>query len=157
MKPINLAIYHRGDKYRWTRIDGQMAYAVPGLAWTQHRLSKTETVKLAGVDADVVWLDEGKYRNYQLFAPPPGPGRPLPVAYYALYPTLSDDIYRSRIARAKKQADLVLVEHDDLERWERDSGLPCRRLAYSVNERLYRDRGLRRDIDVGFYCVYRCE
>jgi hypothetical protein len=154
MAPINVAIYHRGDEYRWNRIDGQFSYPVDGLKWTQHALSKSEQVKLASVEDDVVWLDEGKYRNYKLFTPEPGPGRPVPVVYYALYPTLAQDIYKSRVQRAKKHADAVLVEHDDLERWERDTGLPCRRLAYSVNEQLYRDRGQRRDIDVGYYCVY---
>lgn len=158
---IRVDIYHRGDWYRHARIDGQFAYPSPGLVWRQNGLSKTTTVNLSslpafadGTQADVAWLDEGKYQRYQLFAQPPGPHRPTPVVYNAVYPTLNQSTYESRVVLAREQADLVLVDHDDLGRWERDTGLPCRRLAYSVDETRYRDRGLRRDIDVGFYCVY---
>lgn len=161
MEALYVDIYHRGDWYRHARIDGQFAYQVPGLVWRQTGLSKTVPVSLNdlllfndGKPAAVVWLDEGKYRRYKLFTPPPGRKRKVPVVYNALYPTLNQSTYDSRVALAREQADLVLVDHDDLGRWEHDTGLPCRRLAYSVDETRYRDRGLRRDIDVGFYCVY---
>jgi hypothetical protein len=50
-------------------------------------------------------------------------------------------------------ADLVLLDHDDLGNWT-DTRFQARRLAYSVNDRYYRDRGYRRDIDVGYYAVW---
>ncbi|NIP86392.1 MAG: hypothetical protein GTO03_12815, partial [Planctomycetales bacterium] len=121
----------------------------------QFKLDKSGPVDLeefAGA-FDVVWLDEGKYKGRQLFSPAPG-AHPLPVVYWALYPTLAQDIYESRVRLARQDADVVLVDHDDLGRWERDTGLPTRRLAYAVDEHYYRPRGLRRDFDVGFYCVY---
>jgi hypothetical protein len=47
----------------------------------------------------------------------------------------------------------VLLDHDKPENWK-SPNFQARQLPYAVNERYYRDRGLRRDIDVGFYCVW---
>jgi glycosyltransferase involved in cell wall biosynthesis len=49
---------------------------------------------------------------------------------------------------------MVLLDHDNLARWA-DLGIPVRRCAYSVDETRYRDRGLERDVDVGFFCVWK--
>lgn len=153
MIPLRVAIFHRGDWYRYARVDGQFAYPVPEFTWTQHKLSKEGPIDLRHIDVDIIWLDEGKYKDRILFTPSKGQ-RKIPIVYHSLYATLDDQIYESRIQRALKTADLVLLDHDDIGRWERDTGLPVRRLAYSVDERYYCDRGVARDIDVGFYCVY---
>jgi hypothetical protein len=161
MNPIRVLLCHREDWYRGEpRIDGQFAYPVPQFTWRHMELRKgfkVDLFKLPHVEQyDVVWLDDGKYKSYAQFSPnvPHGTYLVPQVVMYALYPTLSAGHYRRRLERARHNADLILVDHDDLGRWERDSGMNVRRLAYSVNERYYRDRGYRRDIDVGFYCVY---
>jgi len=168
VKPIRVLLLHRDEWYRWLpRIDGGFAYEVPQFIVDHHVLPKAFKLRL---DADlpiaengnpwpdVVWLDEGKFKSHSAILP----GRPRsihnlpPVVQHVLYPTLTDSHYRTRLERAKANADLVLLDHDDLDRWRTGLGkaLPARRFAYSVNERFYCDQGLRRDIDVGFYCVY---
>lgn len=159
MKPIRILLAHRDEWYRGIpRIDGQFAYPVPQFEWSHLTLNKAFDVDLFKLPwkADILFLDDGKYKSYSQFSPllPHGTYQVPQVVMYALYPTLSAGHYRRRLERARHNADLVLIDHDDLGRWECDSGLNVRRLAYSVNERYYRDRGYRRDIDVGFYCIY---
>ena len=88
-----------------------------------------------------------------MFVPARGK-RPVPVVCHFMYTTLASHIRNSRIRRAQRNADLVLLDYDDPAKFA-DAGLPVERCAYSVNERLYRDRGLKREVDVGFYCVWR--
>jgi hypothetical protein len=107
---------------------------------------------LAGLEDkyDVIWWDDGKHRRCEIT---PGPGkRKVPIVSQVLYPTLNESTYRDRLRRANTHADAVFIDHDRLERWQ-EFPRPARRLAYSVNEYYYRDQGLIRDIDVGFYYV----
>jgi len=152
--PIKLALVHRGHWYRGeARVDGQFAYEVPEFKWFHHVVQKQFKCNLASLDCDMVWWDDGKYQNEGELFIPGKKERSKPVIQYALYPTLTKSHYSSRYNRAKLNSNLVLVDHDKLARW---SGCKCpaRRLAYSVNDRYYYDRGLERDIDVGFYCVW---
>ena len=152
MNPLNVAIFHRGDPYRYARIDGQFAYSVPEFTWQQHRLSKETPVHLPDLQHtyDVAWLDEGKYKRYQLF----DARHPIPVVYWSLYPTLNKTTFADRAAMAREQADLVLLDHDDVGRWSNAVSVPVRRLAYATDEYRYCDRGMARSVDVGFYNVY---
>jgi hypothetical protein len=152
MKPIRILLLHRDQWYRWHRIDGQFAYPVPGLIWDHKRVNVTFKMDLAGLEDkyDVIWWDDGKHRRCEIT---PGPGkRKVPIVSQVLYPTLNESTYRDRLRRANTHADAVFIDHDRLERWQ-EFPRPARRLAYSVNEYYYRDQGLIRDIDVGFYYV----
>lgn len=153
MKPLHVALVHRDQSYRYERIDGQFAYDVPEFTWEHVPVGKgfhdLNVNDLAG-RFDLVWLDPGKYNHLNLFVPRRG-RRTVPVVYWSLYPTLSDDHRCNERERAAHNADLVLVDHDELRHWT-GIGCPARRLAYSVNEHYYRDRGLERDIDVNFCC-----
>lgn len=153
MKPLHVALVHRGSAYRYTRVDGQFAYEVPEFTWSHVAVEKDfhdlDLGTFAG-DFDLVWLDPGKYAHRNLFAPKRRRHQ-VPVVYWSLYPTLSDGHYHTEFDRAQLNADLVLLDHDDLRRWQ-GVGCPARRLAYSVNEHYYRDRGEERDIDVNFCC-----
>lgn len=154
LKPVRLLLLHRDQWYRWHRIDGQFAYDVPGLVWKHKTIKVTFKMDLAGLenDYDVIWWDDGKHRGCEIV---PGIGaRKIPLVNYVLYPTLNESTFNSRVRRANTHANAVLLDHDRLERWKERCSRPIRRLAYSVDERYYRDRGLIRDIDVGFYCVY---
>lgn len=153
MIPLKVALIHRDNWYRdRLRVDGQFAYDVPGLEWFHYPVDKSFELDVSvWKDVDVVWLDDGKWGNMTI-TPPKGQ-RISPLVYYVLYPTLAGHLYHDRLDRARQMADLVLLDHDDLGRWT-DTGFQARRLAYSVNDRYYRDRGLRRDIDVGFYAVW---
>jgi len=159
MKPINIMLCHRDEWYRFEpRIDGHFQYPVLQFNWQHHILPKAFKFDLSTVpsDIDVVWFDEGKYKDkissFEPGKPHTTKGLP-PVICNIIYPTLTSSHFRTRLERANKNADLVLLDHDTLERWEAKCNAPARRLAYSVNERYYRDRGLKRDIDVGFYYV----
>lgn len=155
MKPIRVLLLHRDQWYRWARIDGQFAYPVPQFEW-DHKVVKIKfSLDLSTLtnEYDIVWWDEGKHRGCTII--PEVGKRDVPVVYWSLYPTLNPSTFNSRLKRATNHADLVLLDHDRLDRWqEKLENRPIRRLAYSVNERYYRDRGVERAIDVGFYCVY---
>ena len=61
MQPLRVAIFHRGDPYRYARVDGMFQYAVPEFTWQQFRLSKDKPANLRALEGafDVAWLDEG--------------------------------------------------------------------------------------------------
>jgi len=155
MNPLRVLLVHRDQWHRWQRIDGQFAYDVPEFVVAHRAVPKRFRMNLHELRGqyDLVWWDEGKHRSGPHFTPAPGGKRRVPVAYYCLYPTLCDHIYIDRRHRAEENADLVLLEHDRLERWQ-DMSIPVRRCAYSVNEFYYRDTGAERDVDVGFYSVW---
>jgi hypothetical protein len=73
-----------------------------------------------------------------------------PVVYIAIDSSLSDDHLESRLERAR-HADLILVDHDRLSRFD-SLKLPVRRLNYCVNDWLMKDYGEERTVDVSFHC-----
>ena len=153
MKPIRIALFHRDDWYRGSaRIDGLFSYPVPEFEWTHMPVTKgfqSDLHALRG-KAEVVFWDDGKYKDYAGFSPDVGQrGYCPPVVMYALYPTLTPGHLTRRVNRAKT-ADAVFVDHDDLGIWANRTGLPVRRCAYATNEYLYSPRGQERDIDVFF-------
>ena len=151
MRPLHVVLVHRDQWHRWKRIDGQFAYAVPEFTWEHCPVEKAFRLDVSQfTNADVIWLDDGKYGTVEI--EPRKGKRVSPLVYYALYPTLAGHIREKRRTIAHEAgADLVLVDHDRLENW---TDIPARRLAYSVNELYYADLGLHRDIDVGFYCIW---
>ncbi len=154
MKPIRIALVHRGHWYRGqARVDGQFAYNVPEFTWFHHVVQKQFQCELSTLDCDMIWWDDGKYQNEGALFRPGKDKRTKPVIQYALYPTLTDSHFNSRYNRAKINANLLLIDHDDVSRY---GGIKCpaRRLAYSVNDTYYYDQARVRDIDVGFYCVW---
>ena len=158
MTPIKILLAHRPDWYRGpARIDGFFQYPVPEFIVTHLKLPKAFRTKLFEYrQFDILFLDDGKYKDYSRFIPaPPHDTYPIPqVAMYALYPTLTPGHFRRRVERARNNADFVLVDHDNIKRWKMATGRSCFRMPYCVDENRYCDRGYIRDIDVGFYCVY---
>lgn len=143
MKPISVLLVHRdSDIYR--RLTGWWSYPVDEFTW------KTLAVKRDGflVDMnyapkgiDLVVLDDwifGRFNNLK-----------TPLAYCVVDSNRSDAQLRRNFDQAR-QADLVLLDQDKLERF---SGLdkPIRRFAYAVNEQLYYPR--EKVYDVAFLCV----
>jgi len=62
--------------------------------------------------------------------------------------TLSDQHYTERLKQGS-MADMILVDHDKLERFK-VSGKPVRRLTYCVNDHLFKP--LEKTVDVSFHC-----
>lgn len=155
MSQLKIALLHRDNWYRHKRIDGQFAYPVPEMRWTHFVVDKPFLFNLNTVKHfDLVWLDEGKYKGEYLFTPRKGADRPLPVVCHFLYTTLNQHIYQSRVDRANNNADLVLLDYEQIPQFEAAVNCPVDRCAYSVNEKYYYPRG-KKDIDVGFYAIWR--
>ena len=153
MRPLRVALVHRGNPRRYARIDGQFAYPVPEFVWEHvevHKSGQNLDINKWQGKYDLVWLDPGKY-SYLNILSPKAEKHKVKSVYWALFPTLTQGHLNKDQARAKWNANLVLLDHDNVNRWE-GLGVPVRRLAYSVNERYYYDRGLERDIDVNFAC-----
>lgn len=157
MNPIKVLLVHRDDWYRGKpRIDGFFQYPVPEFKVTHLPVNKGFHLDLHDYRShDIVFWDDGKYKSYAGFKPnPPHSTYMVPqVCQYVLYPTLTRSHYNTRVARARRNADLVLIDHDDIERWGQDTNLPCVRMAYCTDEYYYSNHGQPRDIDVGFYYI----
>lgn len=74
--------------------------------------------------------------------------RTPPIVYMSIDSTLTDTHYQERLNQGSK-ADLILVDHDKLDRFK-VSGKPVRRLTYCVNDHLFKP--LEKTIDVSFHC-----
>lgn len=103
---------------------------------------KLQREKLAARHDLVVWED----------AKAPGEflgGGGLPVCLHVVDSTLSEEHYQARLRQAK-QADAVLVDWDRLDRFAA-TGKPVIRFNYCVNDRIYREHGEMKEVDVGSY------
>ena len=148
MKPLRVALVTKANSPNRLRRDdrsvGYFSYAVPEFTW-EHQVvwKKSHTTldlkKLAARDFDLVFHEDGAWCSYKHLG--------IPVVYYVVDSTLSDGShYLPRLKQARK-ADLVLVDHDKLERYA-ETGKPVRRLSYCVNDMIFRDHGLPKTVDV---------
>jgi len=148
-------LVHKNDWYRGeARIDGFFQYPVPEFTWDHFEVSKGFRLNLHDHRGyDIIFWDDGKYTSYAGFTPivPHTTYKVPQVCMYALYPTLTGSHFNTRVRRARKNADIVLIDHDVVETWKKATGLPCFRMAYCTNEKYYMPGD--KDIDVGFYYV----
>lgn len=125
---------------------GYFSYDVPEFKWDYFAPGKGATLdtnefKQQGYDF-ILHLDGGSWCSYK--------GAALPIVFYAIDSTLSEDNhFLPRFEQAKK-ADLVLIDHDRLERFE-PCGKPVRRLSYCANDRLFQPAEIK-TLDVCFHC-----
>ena len=126
---------------------GHWSYPVPEFTWDVYPLPRRFELDLDQFvgDYDLVFHEDTK--AWGSFV---GDRSRLPVVYMVRDSTLSEDHYRVRVQQAREQADLILVDWDRLERFE-GLGVPVRRLSHCVNERLFRDYGEPKIIDVAFH------
>ncbi len=130
------------------RMIGEWSYAVPEFVWDIRAMPRWFDCDLDAIQGYDLLVHEdtkawGVWR---------GDHKRLPVVYMVRDSTLSDDHYRQRLRQAKEQSDLVLVDWDRLERFE-GLGVPVRRCSHSVNERLFRDYGEGKTVDVAFHAA----
>lgn len=133
-----------GTQERETRNMGYWSYPVPEFDW-RHFVFKGKTAYATEMNDgfDIIFQEDAGPRFYKDIK--------KPLVYLAIDSTLSDDHLESRLERAKN-ADLILVEQDDLEKFAH-LGVSVKRLNYCVNDSLFRDNyGLGKPIDVSFYC-----
>lgn len=124
---------------------GHFSYEVPEFTWEFIAPGKGVTLDTAELKTrgfDLIFVEDGgSYPDFR--------GNAIPNVFYSIDSTLSDDHhFAPRFDQARK-ADLVLVDHDRLERFE-PCGRPVRRLLYAVNDKLFYPRA--KTIDVNFQC-----
>lgn len=127
---------------------GFWSYPVPEFEWEHFSFGKNFSIKPADYRAkgyDLIFMEDGgNWGNFY------GSGG-CPVVYHAIDSTLSDEHhYSPRFVQAQK-ADLILVEHDRLFRFN-GGGVPTYQFRYCVNDLIFRDWKLPKDIDVAFHC-----
>jgi hypothetical protein len=125
------------------RMVGWWSYPVPEFQWMHISVGKGFNLNLAKMDCDVVVYEDAKLHGSFT-----NKGA-VPIAYHIVDSTLSEEHYQSR-RREARWADIILVDWDYLARFE-DLGVPVKRFNYCVNDKLFFDRKLPKDIDVGCF------
>jgi len=146
VKPLRVGLIVKnrpGSVERLRRQCGYFSYDVPEFVWTHMTPGKKfrlnmKALRKQGFDL-IFHEDGGNWGEYV--------GDDVPVVYYSVDSTLSDAHYIQRAEQGRK-ADLILVDHDRLERFA--GGPPVRRWSYCVNDKLFY-AGEKR-IDVGYHC-----
>jgi len=147
MDKLKVALFVKPSKSgatfkRTERNMGYWSYSVDEFDWHHYcphgQVIHTSLYK----DFDLIfWEDGGSFR----FVKDGGP----PIAYMAIDSTLSDEHYKTRLEHAH-QSDLVLVDHDKLQRFK-SAQVPVRRLNYCVNDGIFKPRD--KELDVTFHCA----
>ena len=141
--PLRVALIHHDNPRQYHRMAGYWSYDVPefvvhhfGVAGVSERYRRS---RFAGFDC-IIWEDHRTKGTWTHDAN-------TPLVYHAVDSTLSPAHLRDRQMHAT-QADLVLVDHDRLGHFPGK----VRRLGYCVNDRLFRDYGEEKTVDVAFHC-----
>jgi len=150
MKPLNVGLLLReGDRFalrqelRWC---GFFSYAVPEFTVDQIVVEPRSVVDCSALtDYDVLVCEDETVCSFE--------GEGPPIVSLTWDGTLS----REHLHRRRRQAamcDLILVEHDALDRYQ-GLGKPVRRLLFAVNDHVYKDYELEKTIDISFNCRYK--
>lgn len=145
MKPLKIAVVYknRNINERENRAVGWWSYPTP-----EFEFDFFPAVPMMGTgdfqDYDLI-LHEDTCKTHTWVRSPHGP----PLAYLDIDSTLSPNHHQARLNLAR-QADLVLVDHELLDRFK-PTKKPVRRLNYCVNDRVFRPSEVR-SIDVCFHC-----
>lgn len=149
MEPLKAAIvWHnkRDDDFPDARRRyGQWSYPVDEFEWTPQPHHKNWQIKTHELDVDLIWHEDNKCNGEFIKTDD------TPILYWVLDTNISYNAYRERCQQAKDR-DLILVDNDRLDRFEH-LGVPVRRFPFCVNDRIFRDYGLEKQWDVGFYCA----
>ena len=148
LKPLHVAVIVKPTA-NWNARDGRnmgwWSYPTEHFTWEFIPLGKgkcidTREYKTHGFD--LIWHEDGgSWADYV--------GGAIPTAYYAIDSTLSyESHYLARKEQAAK-ADIVFVDHDDLDRF-RNGNQRVLRASYCVNEKLFHPDA--KTIDVSFNC-----
>lgn len=131
---------------RDNRSMGMWSYAVPEFQWDFLYLGREFVAHTASYAKgyDFIFHEDGG--NWGEFR-----GNALPILYHVIDSTLSEEHhYKPRYEQAK-QANLILVDHDRLERFT-GTGKKAVRFEYAVNDKVFKDYGLEKTTDVAFHC-----
>ena len=125
---------------------GYWSYEVPEFTWDHFNVGHgfwLDKNELAAKGYDLIVYEDAKISGF--FA---GVAQ-IPVAYVVVDSTLSEDHYRHRRHEAHKNADLVLVDWDGLQRFKSER-YHVARWSHCVNDRYFKP-GPGKDIDIGSF------
>jgi glycosyltransferase involved in cell wall biosynthesis len=143
MRPLRVALVNRVGSVPGKRQVGWWSYETPEFEVTHFPIDKGATLDrhdFADYDL-IVWEDGKSVLNWT------GDGPPL--AYHVVDSTLSASAYEHRLEMGK-QADLILVDWDRLERFA-SLKKPVARFNYCVNDRVFKDHDEPRTTDIAFH------
>lgn len=143
MKPLRVALIHHDNPRQYNRMAGFWSYDLPEFDVTHFGVKGIQVYRRGDYrDFDViVWEDHRTGGTWTHDAK-------VPLVYHVVDSTLSAGHLEDRNKHAK-EADLVLVDHDRLQRIH---GKIIRRWSYCVNDRLFHDYGEEKTVDVSFHC-----
>jgi hypothetical protein len=141
MRQLRVLLIHRhNDNYR--RLTGWWSYPVPEFLWDERSVDQIGfNLDLGGGEAghyDLAVLDDWTFGSVN------HPTMPLA---YVVVDSARSDVQLHRNLKQAEQADLVLVDSDELSKFSRRK---ARRFAYAVNETLFYPRP--KEYDVAFLC-----
>jgi hypothetical protein len=148
LKPLRIAAIVKNTPSSYERENknvGYLSYPVPEFTWEYFSPGKgvrvdTREFQKQGYDL-ILHIDGGNWCEYI--------GNAIPTVYYSVDSTLSENHHFAPRYEQAAQADLILVDHDQLERFEA-TGRPVRRWLYCVNDRVFYPR--EKTLDVDFQC-----
>lgn len=141
---VALIVKHKpGPRERERRNMGWWSYSIPEFTWEHFSLGKPFNLPRSQFkDYDVIFHEDGS-GNYGVWR-----GNGPPIVFLSVDSTLTDGHYMTRLNQARC-ADLILVDHDQLDRFA-SAGPPVRRWNYCVNDHAYKP--LAKSIDVVYHC-----
>ena len=143
MRPLKVALFVKSSDWsaiRDQRNMGMWSYPVPEFEWSHHYANNFQVIDKAKYkDYDFIFHEDAGYAAYM--------GKGLPVIYYTFDSFLTEE-HRTVRRKQATYADLVLIDHDDLEHFQ---GMNVRRFPYATNDRLYVP--LEKTNDVSFHCA----
>jgi hypothetical protein len=148
MKPLHVLLMVKNSPSTFRRDDrnmGMWSYAVPEFTWEHMAIPKGGEIDRAKLPAkfDLLFHEDAPGCTYI--------NTGAPLIFYDIDSTLTDEFhYKPRLEQAR-YADLILVDQNRLQKFKA-AGKPLLRLNYCVNDHLFYDRGLERDLDVVFHC-----
>lgn len=147
MKSISVALVTRNSPRTLDkRMVGWFSYPVPGIRWRHYPVNKGAVIvknHLAD-EHDLIFYEDAKLDITFTGSDA------IPVFYHVVDCFLDKAHHLHRLVEARK-ADYIIMEQDDPAKFEH-IGKPVKRFGYAVNDRFFKDYGLKRDIDVSFYC-----
>jgi len=147
MKLLKIALVHRiSPRAGKNRMIGWWSYPVSGMVWDHIPVDKGFVLNrgLLGNDYDLIFYEDAKIWGMWKGS------ETIPIIYHIGDSVLSRSHYMHRV-REGKNADLLLIEQDQDSRFRR-LNKPIARFGYAVNDRVFKDYGMKKDVDVSFHC-----
>ena len=124
---------------------GYFSYDVPEFTWEHITPGKNFNIKWSDYkshDFDLVFHEDYPYGNIV--------GLDIPYVFLSIDSTLSDEHYRARFEQARR-ADLVLVDHDNVNRFFNVNHKTIQ-FPYCVNDKIFYRDNRERTNDIAYHC-----